>query len=194
MTGPGSTLGHSQTTDPFDYFLFFVVSGWSRGHGHPRKDRSTSVLGAATLCPIGVPVGFDMHDIDLTELRLPIERLEQTAEEIFGMPRIRAAVRRLDSGLIGDAPLLAGGRHPYQWCPDGPALSAGTSTECMFPWRGCRAARLRSVRVLSLRATACDFSMPADEGGCDRVDDGRRRHERTAAVGRLGEPERSEAC
>jgi AraC-like DNA-binding protein len=79
-----STLNYSQESDPFDYFLFFVVNGGqvrmdTRDHG-----RIDLVAGDATLCPVGVPVGFDMHDIDLTVVRLPIARLVQVAAELTG--------------------------------------------------------------------------------------------------------------
>lgn len=80
-----STLDYSQTTDPFDYMLFFVVNGGRVQMGSPATGEAHLERGGAVLCPVGVPVDFDMHDIDLSVLRLPIRRLEQTAEEIDGV-------------------------------------------------------------------------------------------------------------
>ena len=84
-----STLDYSQVTDPFDFFLFFVVNGGAVRMEGPGGDRVDLIRGDATVTPIGVPVGFEMHDIDLRVLRLPVQRLEGVAEEAFGMPGSR---------------------------------------------------------------------------------------------------------
>jgi AraC-like DNA-binding protein len=80
-----STLDYSQTTDPFDYLLFFVVNGGAVAMDTPAEGRTHLTRGGAALCPVGVPVGFVMQDIDLSVVRLPVRRLEQTAQEIDGV-------------------------------------------------------------------------------------------------------------
>ncbi|WP_433300407.1 helix-turn-helix transcriptional regulator [Actinoplanes sp. CA-030573] len=78
-----STLDYTQTTDPFDYLLFFVVHAGEVAITTPAEGEITLAPGAAAACPVGVPVGFAMHDINLSVLRLPTQRLDQVAEDAF---------------------------------------------------------------------------------------------------------------
>jgi AraC-like DNA-binding protein len=104
-----STLGYSQTTDPFDYLLFFVVNGGSVAMSDPQGGGARLARGDATLCPTGVPVGFAMDDIDLSVVRLPIGRLEQTARDLHGVTQLRfdaltpvsAAMQRYWRAVVG---------------------------------------------------------------------------------------------
>ncbi|BCJ48282.1 hypothetical protein GCM10010168_26420 [Actinoplanes ianthinogenes] len=84
-----STLDYSQTTDPFDYFLFFVVHGGQVRITTPAEGHLELAPGSVAACPVGVPVGFATHDITLSVLRLPLQRLDQIAEEAFDIPRGR---------------------------------------------------------------------------------------------------------
>ncbi|WP_433299228.1 helix-turn-helix transcriptional regulator [Actinoplanes sp. CA-030573] len=88
-----STLDYTQTTDPFGYWLFFVVHGGRVRITTPTEGDLELPPGAAAVCPVGVPVGFAMHDITLSVLRLPLQRLDQIGEEAFDIP---AGQLRLD--------------------------------------------------------------------------------------------------
>ena len=81
-----STLDYSQTVDPFDYLLFFVVNEGRVRMGSRAGGQVDLTSGDATVCPVGVPVDFEMQDIGLSVLRLPVHRLEQVAEEARGIP------------------------------------------------------------------------------------------------------------
>ncbi|MFD0689131.1 helix-turn-helix transcriptional regulator [Actinomadura fibrosa] len=81
-----STLDYTQTTDPFDYLLFFVVDGGNVLITTPAEGQVELAPGAAVACPVGVPVGFAMRDITLSVLRLPLERLDQMAADAFDAP------------------------------------------------------------------------------------------------------------
>ncbi|MEV7555061.1 AraC family transcriptional regulator [Amycolatopsis sp. NPDC089917] len=81
-----STLDYTQTTDPFGYLLFFVVNAGQVAITTPAEGRMELTKGAVAACPVGVPVGFAMHDINLSVLRLPVQRLDQIAEDAFDIP------------------------------------------------------------------------------------------------------------
>ncbi|GAB2596955.1 hypothetical protein Aab01nite_72410 [Paractinoplanes abujensis] len=98
-----TSIDYSGTSaDGFHDFVFFVVHAGSVQIGS-RLGGTIAGGGDVAFYPLGVPIDFAMHHFDVTTLRLPADRIKQSAEEMAGIPAAQTHFR----GITPVSPSMA---------------------------------------------------------------------------------------